>query len=385
MQICEYYKPKKAKMIIRFLPLLLFPLIGIAQTNTQVEMPISGNTVSEKQAVEIKRNTQYNLDEIKVRWKKTALENCAGTPCSAITAPGAPTSVVATGGNASASVAFEVPTNNGGRAITGYTVTSNPATSPAPGTSSPIIVTGLTNGTSYTFTVIATNEVGNSVSSSASTAVILFKCGTSTVSDYDGNPYNTVLIDNQCWTRENLKVTKYNDGTDIPNVTNGSAWATLNTGARAVYEVSGTPVSSYVGTYGYLYNWYAVNDSKKICPKGWHVPSTAEWSLSINYMGGFSVAGDNMKSTGDNVAGTGLWVPTNTGTDFYGFTAHPGGYRFQNGDFFNINRDAKFWHATENSVTSNANTLELDYRFPVAPTGFKSKVSGLSVRCLKDL
>ena len=301
MQICDYFKPKKAKMTIRFLPLLLLPLIGISQTNSQVEMPINGNTVSEKQPLEIKRNALYNLEEIKVRWKKAALENCSGVPC--VVAPPAPS----------------------------------------------------------------------------------FICGTNTVSDYDGNPYNTVLIDNQCWTRENLKVTKYNDGTDIPNVTNGSAWATLNTGARAVYEVSGTPVSSYVGTYGYLYNWYAVNDSKKICPTGWHVPSTAEWSLLIDYMSGWLVAGDKMKSTGDNVAGTGLWVPTNTGTDFYGFTAHPGGYRYQNGDFYNINRDAKFWSTTENSVTSKANTLEISNFGPNAYSDNKLKVSGLSVRCLKDL
>jgi len=143
-------------MTIRFLPLLLLPLIEIAQTNAQVEMPISGNTVSEKQTLEIKRNALYNLEEIKVRWKKAALENCAGAPCSAITVPGAPTGLVATVGNGSASIAFVTPFNNGGRAITGYTVTSNPGNITAPGTTSPINVTGLTIGTAYTFTVIAT-------------------------------------------------------------------------------------------------------------------------------------------------------------------------------------------------------------------------------------
>ena len=96
-------------MTIRFLPLLLLPLIGISQTNAQVELPISGSTVSEKQPMEIKRNVLYNLEEIKVRWKKAALENCTGVPCSAITAPGAPTGVVATVGNTSVSVSFVAP------------------------------------------------------------------------------------------------------------------------------------------------------------------------------------------------------------------------------------------------------------------------------------
>ncbi|MBU6220706.1 MAG: hypothetical protein KGQ50_08625, partial [Bacteroidetes bacterium] len=91
----------------------------------------------------IKRNI-YNLEEIKVRWKKAALENCPGVPCITITVPGAPTGVVATAGDASASVAFVAPTNNGGSVITGYTVTSNPGGITVSGGSSPINVTGLT-------------------------------------------------------------------------------------------------------------------------------------------------------------------------------------------------------------------------------------------------
>jgi uncharacterized protein (TIGR02145 family) len=488
MQICEYYKPKKAKMNIRFLPLLLFPLIGIAQTNSQVEMPISGSTVSEKQPVEIKRNSHYNLDEIKVRWKKTALENCAGTPCVYVIAPGPVSLIVATPtGPSSAIVSFEKPTSDGGSPITGYVVTATPtASAPAKrksssiitvrGTSSPIEVTGLSFGVNYIFTVVATNAVGGSSgtstiitvtpctlnkATSVSTTVLVntvivqsiyhtteiatgigtvtglpegvnaswsanritlsgtptqagifnytilltggcgsvnatgtitvtlvpsFICGTSTVSDYDGIPYSTVLIDNQCWTKENLKVTKYNDGTDIPEVTNGSSWATLNTGARAVYATSGTPVNGYVVNYGYLYNWYAVNDSKKICPEGWHVPSGAEWASLINYMGGWEVAGGKMKSTGDNVAGTGLWNPANTGTDLYGFTAHPGGYRLEtSGDFGGIKSSAGFWSATESSDPSKAQTTELAGFSPAAPSGNRPKVYGYSVRCLKDL
>ena len=121
--------------------------------------------------ISIQRNTLFNLDEIKVRWKKAALENCPGVPCVTTTIPGAPTSVVATAGNASASVAFTAPASNGGSVITGYTVTSSPGSFTATGATSPVNVTGLTNGTAYTFTVVATNAVGNSVASTASTAV----------------------------------------------------------------------------------------------------------------------------------------------------------------------------------------------------------------------
>jgi uncharacterized protein (TIGR02145 family) len=302
LQVCKNLKLKKVKMIIRFLPLLMLPLLGMAQTNSNGEIPVGATTTNEKQALEIKRNVQYNLEEIKVRWKKSALENCPGVPCVEVT-----------------------------------------VTPPAPS----------------------------------------FTCGTSTLTDISGNAYNTVSIGTQCWTKENLKVTRYNDGTLIPNLTNSTSnpWAT--SGAFTGYVAAG--VTNYVGTYGFLYNWYAVTDSRKLCPAGWHVPSSIEWDTLTNYMGGWLVAGDKMKSTGDNVAGTGLWNQTNTGTDFYGFSAHPGGYRYEDGSFYLIKTGAKFWSSTVNSSPSNANTLEIASLFPYAPRDNKSKVSGLSVRCLKDL
>ena len=139
-----------------------------------LSVSLNGQTTNNQdleKGTSIQRNTLFNLDEIKVRWKKAALENCPGVPCFPLTIPGAPTSVVATAGNASASVAFTAPASNGGSVITGYTVTSSPGSFTATGATSPINVTGLTNGTAYTFTVIATNAVGNSLASSTSTAV----------------------------------------------------------------------------------------------------------------------------------------------------------------------------------------------------------------------
>jgi len=373
-------------MNIRFLPLLLFPLFGIAQTNANGEMPLGGNTSSEKQPLEIKRNALFNLEEIKVRWKKAALENCQGVPCLALTAPGAPTGVVATVGNTSVSVAFVAPTNNGGRAITGYTVTTNPATSPVTGTTSPINVTGLTNGAAYTFTVIATNEVGNSVSSSASTAVTAFTCGTSSVPDYDGNAYNTVLIGAQCWMGQNLKVTRYNDGTAIDLDASGGmfgnssqTWSIKVTGAYTIYENDIINVTRY----GFLYNWYAAIDSKKLCPTGWHVPVEDEWKVLGAKLGGPIVAGGKLKSTSTLWINVGVPVPGNNES---GFFANPGGFRdAYSGTFSGSGSNAFFWSATGGSglSASNANGFNLNPGDGYSVPNWR-KASGFSVRCLKD-
>ena len=433
----------------------------------------------------INRSSPFNLEELKVRWKKAALENCPGVPCitstvpgppttvtasagnaqatisftapssnggspitgytvtsspggitatggansnsinvtgltngtaytftvvatnaignsvasSASTAvtpvapntvPGPPTSVVATAGNASASVAFVAPTNNGGSAITGYTVTSSPGGITATGATSPINVTGLTNGTAYTFTVVATNAIGNSVASSASTAVTpVAVCPTSTVTDVDNNIYNTVAIGTQCWTTSNLKVTKYNDGTAIlldasggsDGVTGGENWSTQLSGAYTVYGNAPTNATNY----GYLYNWYAVSDLRKLCPTGWHVPTRGEWNALASQLGGLTAAGGKLKSMG-----TTFWNSPNTGADnSSGFSGLPGGLRGGNSGLnhgkFNYGGDrGYFWSADSSSPgyaysrVLNASNLSLN------EDSFSRLAEGQSVRCLKD-
>jgi uncharacterized protein (TIGR02145 family) len=144
---------------------------------------------------------------------------------------------------------------------------------------------------------------------------------------------------------ENLRVTEYRDGTTIPDETSGTTWSTLATGARTDYTgATGIPSGqTYVSTYGYLYNWFAVNDAKGLCPLGWHVPTDAEWTTLTNFLGGLSVAGGKMKSTG-----TTLWNTPNTGADnSSGFSALPGGYRNQIGSFVGIRLVAIIWSATE--------------------------------------
>jgi uncharacterized protein (TIGR02145 family) len=332
----------------------------------------------------LQHNASYNLDELKVRWKKAALDNCQGVSCVTNTVSGAPTSVVATAGYKSASVAFVAPTNNGGSSITGYTVTSTPGGITATGITSPINVKGLTNGTAYTFTIIATNASGNSIPSFASTAVtpLFLGCTTSIIFDGDGNPYNTITIGNQCWTKENLKATKYNDGvTIIPDETSNANWGTLNYGARTEYDA--TRVPNYVSTYGYLYNWYATAgiitangiSTNNICPIGWHVPSDADWTeLTVNL--GVNAAG-KLKEFSN------LWS-SNTGNDDSGFSARPGGVRFNDVGFDAINNFAFFWSATPSGISAwyrYLSTSDDSYVYTVDLTGLSS---GFSVRCLMD-
>ena len=315
--------------------------------------------------------------------------------------PGAPTSVVATAGNASASVAFVAPANNGGSAITGYTVTSSPGGITATGATSPINVTGLTNGTAYTFTVIATNAVGNSVASSASTAVtpVVPVCPASTVTDVDNNIYNTVAIGTQCWTTSNLKVTKYNDGTAIlldasggsDGVTGGENWSTQLQGAYTVY--GNTPTNAT--NYGYLYNWYAVSDLRKLCPTGWHVPTSGEWNALASQLGGLTAAGGKLKSMG-----TTFWNSPNTGADnSSGFSGLPGGLRLGNhtipsfassyvgppGSFVYVKDRGYFWSATSSSTLGRAYARILNAsNLSLNEDSFSRLAEGQSVRCLKD-
>jgi len=142
------------------------------------------------------------------------------------------------------------------------------------------------------------------------------------VTDIDGNVYHIVTIGTQVWMVENLKTTKFRDGSSIPNVTDAEEWVghgELHSGAYCNYD--NTAANS--NTYGSLYNWYAVVDERNICPTGWHIPSEAEWATLIAYLGGQDVAGGKMKE-----AGTAHWSTPNTGaSNSSGFTALPGGSR----------------------------------------------------------
>ena len=254
-------------------------------------------------------------------------------------------------------------------------------------------LTNLTPKTTYYVRAYATNSAGtgygNEISfiTTDSSSVMGVPCpGAPTVKDIDGNTYNTVQIGTQCWTKENLRVSKYRDGSIIPldesggtaGSGTGQTWSSRTTGARTVYGHNATNLA----TYGYLYNWYAVADSKGLCPSGWHVPSDSEWTNLTNYLGGISVAGGKMKSTG-----TTIWNSPNTGaTNESGFSALPGGCRYEGGSFNSIRFNAFFWSATEDATFKGAWNQDLEYFSGYVYRGNgTTKQDGYSVRCLKDL
>lgn len=196
-----------------------------------------------------------------------------------------------------------------------------------------------------------------------------------TVTDIDGNVYHTVTIGAQIWMIENLKVTHYRNGDAIPNVTDNAQWSNLTTGAYCNYNND----ANNAATYGRLYNWYAVNDIRKIAPQGWHVPGDAEWQILIDYLGGSAVASGKMRETG-----TTHWHSPNTGaTNESVFSALPGGHRIYNGTFDNIGEGTYFWSSTE-IHSERAWDRGLYYSTLDVNRDDGPKRNGFSVRCVRD-
>jgi len=204
-----------------------------------------------------------------------------------------------------------------------------------------------------------------------------------TVTDIEGNVYKTVKIGSQWWMAENLKTTKYNDGTDIPQVKEYESWRYLASPGFCWFE---NDPDTYKNKYGALYNWYAVNTGK-LAPKGWHVPTDTEWNTLINYLGGWQVAGGKMKSTGTIEAGTGVWYAPNAGaTNESGFSAVPTGGREEGGGFIQqLPYEADWWSSTEADIN---NALDCLIRYDHTTAGCEpdglDKSCGLSIRCVKD-
>ena len=174
---------------------------------------------------------------------------------------------------------------------------------------------------------------------------------------------------------ENLKTTKFNDGTSIPIVFDGSSWRNLTT--PACCWQNNDPVRKV--TYGVLYNWYAVN-TNKICPLGWHVPSDTEWTILTDYLGGENVAGGKLKESGFK-----HWNSPNTGaTNETAFSAYPGGNRRDdnNAVFDNLKEMGGWWTTAFNEDLA-VNRLIYDNKI-IVQKSFYPKKYGLSVRCIQD-
>jgi uncharacterized protein (TIGR02145 family) len=231
-------------------------------------------------------------------------------------------------------------------------------------------LTALNVATTYYVRAYATNAAGTAYGDEKSFTTLQLK-------DADGNVYTSVTIGTQVWMIENLKTTKYNDGTAIPNITDKTDWDALITPGYCWYNNN---ASTYKATYGAMYNWYAVTvNTGKLCPVGWHVPTHVEWQILETYLGGSSVAGSKLKESGIT-----HWKSPNTGaTNETGFTALPGGRRTSTYGFDAIEVYGNWWSSTPSSdVDAFARIMRYDNSS--FSMWFSFKFHGLSVRCLKD-
>lgn len=236
-------------------------------------------------------------------------------------------------------------------------------------------ITGLTPNTIYYVRAYATNSAGTGYGNEITITT------TTNVTDYDGNTYNTVQIGSQLWMQENLKTTKYRDGTSIQNVTDNTAWINLTSGAYCWYNNDAT---AYKPTYGAMYNYYTLIDNHNLCPMNWHVPTDEDWHTLVLFLDAnatfdyteSSIAGGKLKATT-------LWTSSNTGVDnSSGFTGFPGGSRTPNGGYFQDIGNIGFWWSTSAFSPSEVWTRYLyktDINRPSYPKNY-----GFSVRCLKD-
>ncbi len=224
-------------------------------------------------------------------------------------------------------------------------------------------LTGLIPGTNYHVRAYATNSVGTAYGED-----MTFTTVPPTVTDIDGNVYDAITIGGQIWMKENLKTTRFIDGTVITLANDATAWGNLST--TPAYCYYNYDAATYKDIYGPLYNWSTVTTGK-LCPNGWHVPTDPEFSQLVSYMGGSSVAGGKLKEIG-----TANWKSPNTGaTNESGFSALPGS---MNPNLLNIGEYGLWWTATVSYC------WRLDYNTTTADRCTDSNTNGLSVRCLRD-
>jgi uncharacterized protein (TIGR02145 family) len=199
---------------------------------------------------------------------------------------------------------------------------------------------------------------------------------TSTITDIDGNVYNTIKIGNQWWMVENLKTSHYRDGTAIIEVKDNASWDDAGQSKKSAWSYYDNDAKNN-SIYGKLYNWFAVIDPRGLCPAGWHLPTVDEFKLLEEYLGGRKAAGGKMKAQT-------LWNLPNAGADnTSGFTALPAGFRYDDGDFHGLHNIGYFWTSTE--VDDNVvETAFLDKFNSDAFNYTSSKRKGLAVRCIAD-
>jgi uncharacterized protein (TIGR02145 family) len=277
-------------------------------------------------------------------------------------------------------------TSNNGAAVTEsgvcWNTTGNPTTANSKTSDHAVTgtftsnISGLTAGTVYYVRAYAVNSAGTGYG-----GVIRFS---TSISDIESNIYKTVLIGTQVWMAENLKVTKYNDNTNIQNVTDNDAWMLLSAGA---YCWMLNDETTYKNMYGALYNWYTIQDGK-LCPSGWHVPSEDEFKTLELFLGvpssEIDVSGWRGTDQGAQLKSTSGWLNSGNGTNSSGFTALAGGYRYgANGTFVAIGILTYWWSSTLNG-TDGAWYRRLDGDNSLIFKASTSVKGGKYVRCIKN-
>lgn len=341
------------------------PLVGT--TNSVVSAPLTGLLPSMIYHFRIKatnsQGTVYGADMTFTTQGQAPTVSIL--PATNITTNSAALNGTVNPNNQSTTVVFEYGTS------TNYGNNQTASQNPVAGTANTNVnanISGLIAGIIYHYRIRATNSTGTTYSSDATF--------TYTIADVEGSVYKTVTIGTQIWMAENLKTERYNNGDLIPNITGDSQWNATTTGAYCYLDNN---ENTYRNLYGVLYNWFAVNDSKRLCPTGWHVPTNTDWTTLGNYLGGFSQAGGSLKESG-----TLHWIAPNVGaTNVSGFTALPGGFRQYRGNFGGHNDTGNFWSSSDDGGVSTSYWQVASVDAGLHQFG-NPKQEGYAVRCIKD-
>jgi uncharacterized protein (TIGR02145 family) len=244
---------------------------------------------------------------------------------------------------------------------------------------------GLNGSKTYYVRAYATNKIGTGYGNEISFQTAPSKTNFAewitygTVADQEGNSYRTVKIGEQTWMAENLRATKYQDGSPIQNITDLNKWIGLNYGAYCFYNND----ILNKNVYGAMYNWFVVGDQRKICPVGWHVPSDSEWTALTDFLGGKDIAGLKLKEVGLT-----HWASPNSGaSNLSGFTALPAGSRYSSikDDFLGMGFYCTWWSSSENNLNNESAWFRSLSKFNiVVERNNYWKIVGYSVRCIKD-
>ena len=222
-------------------------------------------------------------------------------------------------------------------------------------------------------------HLSSALVAAAVTGIIIYlpccnKQDETTVTDIDDNVYHTVIIGNQVWMAENLKTTHYRNGDTVANVVDSKDWDELFSGAWC--DINNHSPNADV--FGHLYNWYALNDPRGLCPVGWRIPTDDDWTIMAEFLGGEQVSGGKLKETD-----TLYWHSPNTGaTNVTGFSGLPGGSRQKDGPFWYFGYYGLWWTSTEENPEV-AFYRSMSYDNTALFSNHFRKNCGLAVRCIK--